>query len=748
MGVVDDLLDSLNPVQRAAAETIDGPVLIVAGAGSGKTRVITHRVAHIIAGGVSPRNCLAITFTNKAAGEMRERIESLVGGASAKDMWIMTFHSACARILRMEADRIGVGKNFTIYDDGDQQRVLNAALKDLNIDSRRWTPRSMSNAISDAKNNCVDASAYKLAASSFPERTVADVYSRYESALRLANAMDFDDLIMRCVELFEKHPETLRRWQSKFKYIVVDEYQDTNHAQYKWVSHLASEHHNLCVVGDEDQSVYAFRGATIRNIQEFERDYPNAQVYKLEQNYRSTQNILDAANHLIKNNSQRKEKKLFTDRGPGSDLIRYQAEDEHDEARYVASEIGRLTSEGLKGSDMAVFYRTNAQSRVMEEVFFRYGIPYRVVGGQKFYDRREIRDAIAYLRAAHNPADQISVGRAVGAPKRGIGDTSLAKLQTWAAVRGVALGDALGRADEVTGLSGRARNGCLDLYRVLELIRKRDADGLPLADVIRTAWEDSGMIDEFRATGTPEDEGRIENLQELAGVAEEFVGRDDAGDARLADFLERTALISEVDVLADASELVTLMTLHNAKGLEFPIVFLTGLEEGVFPHIRSLDDPEQLEEERRLAYVGVTRAQDRLYICNAHGRMLWGSTNYNPVSRFISEIPSELMQTFGNARRPPRDQGWNRAPSNTSSYSQSSFGSGERSAPFVEKPKPRQPDSFVVAVSPGDQVSHEAFGVGHVVEVKGSGSDTEVTVHFDDEGEKRLLLAYANLTRG
>ncbi|HVE91809.1 MAG TPA: UvrD-helicase domain-containing protein [Actinomycetota bacterium] len=724
-----DVVSGLNPVQREAVEALDGPVLIVAGAGSGKTRVITHRVANLLRHGVSPRNVLAITFTNKAAGEMRERIERLVGTGLAREMWVMTFHAACARILRMEAERLGLGKNFTIYDDGDSQRVISACLKELNLDAKRWTPRSMSAVISNAKNACLGPEAFASAAASFPERVAADVYKGYAAALRRANALDFDDLIAEAVRLLEEHPEALARWQNRFRYVVVDEYQDTNHAQYRVLALLSGKHRNLCVVGDEDQSVYKFRGATIRNILEFERDYPDARVFKLEQNYRSTQTILDAANGLIRNNRQRKDKRLFTERGGGAGIVRYRADDEHDEAHFVAGEIGKLAPEGYSGKDVAVFYRTNAQSRVLEEIFFRYGITYRVVGGLKFYERKEIRDAIAYLRAAHNPADSVSVQRAISSPKRGVGDGSMAKLELWSRSHETPLGESLARADEVPGLSGRARNGCAEVARVLRLIRERDAAGAPLSDIVRTAWTESGLLDELQAQQTPEAEGRIENLQELAGVAEEFSNREDAGDARLADFLERTSLIAEVDVLSDANEIVTLMTLHNAKGLEYPIVFLTGMEEGVFPHIRSLDDPDDLEEERRLAYVGITRAQDRLHISHAWSRSLWGGTNYNPVSRFVGEIPEELVEVRGKSES-PRLRGW------------------DSPAPARQAQAPRPgAERFVVAVSPGDAVMHEAFGVGEVLQVSGSGSDTEVTVRFDDEGDKVLLLAYANLSK-
>jgi DNA helicase II / ATP-dependent DNA helicase PcrA len=726
--LTEDLLADLNPVQKQAVLATEGPVLIVAGAGSGKTRVITYRVAHLLRSGVRPRQVLAITFTNKAAGEMRERIRGLVGSAVADDMWIMTFHSSCARILRYEAEHLGFGRNFTIYDEQDAERVISGILKELNIDAKKWSPRSIKHAISQAKNVCVGATELQRVASSYPERLVAQVYGLYEQRLLEANALDFDDLLMRAVLLFETKPDVLAKWQERFKYIVVDEYQDTNHAQYRFASLLAAKYKNLCVVGDEDQSVYAFRGATIRNILEFERDYPDAKVFKLEQNYRSTQTILDAANALISNNTQRKDKRLFTEVGEGTKVIRYQADDEHDEAHFVSGEINRLTrDEGVSGNEIAVFYRTNAQSRVLEEIFLRYGIPYRVVGGLKFYDRREVRDALAYLRAAHNPHDRVSLVRASSSPKRGVGPGTVEKLAAFASSEQIPLADAFARAEEVKGLTGPARSGALDVARVLRLIRERDEAGVPLADVIRTATEDSALIATFEAEDTVESQSRVENLRELSGVGEEFEeGRNrENAPARLGDFLERTSLISEVDVLADAEEVVTLMTLHNAKGLEYPVVFLTGLEEGVFPHIRSIDDPDQLEEERRLAYVGITRAQHRLYLTHAWSRSLWGGTNYNPASRFIGEIPDELIDVLREADA-PRARKW---------------------SDDSRKVKQRSPERMIVQVSPGDRVFHEAFGAGRVVEVRGSGQDTQVRVDFDDEGTKDLMLAYANLSK-
>jgi DNA helicase-2/ATP-dependent DNA helicase PcrA len=672
----------------------------------------------------------------------------------------MTFHSACARILRYEAEHLGApfGRNFTIYDDQDAERVVSAILKDIDLDPRKWPPRQLKQAISQAKNACVDAAELARVAQSYPERMASQVYTAYEQRLRQANALDFDDLLMRMVWLFETRSDILEKWQNRFRYIVIDEYQDTNHAQYRFVTLLAAKYRNLCVVGDEDQSVYAFRGATIRNILEFERDYPDAKVFKLEQNYRSTQTILDAANSLIRNNSQRKEKRLFTDKGQGTKVLRYQADDEHDEAHFVSGEIARLTSGGLggpaerseaaarsaaapryNGRDIAVFYRTNAQSRVLEEIFLRYGIAYRVVGGLKFYERKEVRDAIAYLRAAHNPADRVSVIRAAGSPKRGVGDGTIARVEAFAAEQGMALADAFARADEIRELTGRMKSGCMELARILKLIRDRDTAEEPLPEIVRAAIDDSGLLTSYESDGSVESESRVENLQELISVAEEFVataersGAADGPRATLADFLERTSLISEVDLMAEADEVVTLMTLHNAKGLEFPVVFLTGLEEGVFPHMRSIADPDQLEEERRLAYVGITRAQDILYLTHAWSRSLWGGTNYNTASRFLTEIPDDLVEVLRTAER-PRDRGWR--------WQRQSGGSR-----FAPSTRARSPERNVVRVAPGDRVFHEAFGAGNVVDVSGNGVDTEVTVHFDDEGTKKLMLAYANLTK-
>lgn len=740
---VETILDGLNPAQREAVEATEGPVLVIAGAGSGKTRVITHRVALLIDKKVHPRNILSITFTNKAAAEMRERIETLVGRGVASGMWIMTFHACCARMLRHDPEAAEIGRNFTIYDDSDSVRVVSRALKDLEIDPRRFTPRQVRNVISSAKNACVTARNYSEVASGYLERTVADVYLSYERTLKQNNALDFDDLLMKTVQMLERNIEARQRWQRRFQYVVVDEYQDTNHVQYRMVSLLSEPENNLCVVGDEDQSVYAFRGATIRNILEFERDYPSARVIKLERNYRSTQTVLDAANAVIANNLSRKEKSLFTELGQGDRITRYQAIDEHDEASWVAGEINRLLRETARGVEIAVFYRTNSQSRVLEEAFFKSGIGYRVVGGLRFWERKEIKDALAWLRAAMNPSDRISVLRALGSPKRGVGEGSMAKLEIFAATRALNLVEAAAQADAITSLTGKARNGLMEFSRLINLIQKRNEDlDVRLSDVVRTAFDDSGMIDELKASDLPTDESKIENLLELAGVADEFATRPDSGEGRLEEFLERAALIAETDVLIDPAETVTLMTLHNAKGLEFGYVFVTGMEEGVFPHSRSLDDPQELEEERRLAYVGITRAMRKLYVSHAWSRSLWGGANYNPVSRFISEIPEELMEVTGHEKVKPRDRGFDWGSSSPSG----GFGAGRGFQPR-QKSRNADGDTTVVAVKIGDKVMHEAFGVGEVIEISGAGSDAEITVNFEDEGARRLMAAYANLSK-
>jgi DNA helicase-2/ATP-dependent DNA helicase PcrA len=705
----------------------EGPVLVVAGAGSGKTRVLTYRVAHLIRDlGVSPFGILAITFTNKAADEMKERVARLVGGVS-RGMWVSTFHSACVRILRRDASLLGYKSQFTIYDDIDARRLVEWCVRDLDLDPKRFPPKGIRAAISNAKNELVDFQTFAEREHGLYHEKVADVYRLYQQRLLEASAMDFDDLLMVTVELFGAFPNVLEHYQDRFRYVLVDEYQDTNHAQYRLVQLLAAKHHNLCVVGDSDQSIYAFRGADIRNILEFERDYPDATVIVLERNYRSTQTILDAANAVISNNPGRKSKHLWTDLGEGSPITVYRAEDEHDEAAFIAERLEALDEEGLTRADAAVFYRTHAQSRVIEEVFVRYGVPYQVIGGPKFYDRREVKDVMAYLKAIVNPADTVAMKRIINVPKRGIGDTSIGHVDRMAEAEGITFYEAVQRAGENPRLAGRAANALAEFVAILNLLVAAAADGPRAA--LQAILDDTGYITELEREGTIEALSRVENLRELLSVATEFEERgpsSDLGDEawddmpglrRLEKFLESTALISDVDALA-ASGAVTLMTLHNAKGLEFPVIFLVGLEEGVFPHMRSLGDPAELEEERRLAYVGITRAKRHLFLTHATTRNLFGATNYNSPSRFLDEIPDALVAEA--------------------------------------EPRPRRPDREAIApsatlsgdeVGRGDRIRHKQWGLGTIVQVNGTGDRTEAVVSFDDAGEKRLLLAWAPLEK-
>ncbi len=721
-----ELFAELNPSQRQAVAATDGPVLVVAGAGSGKTRVLTYRVAHLIRDlGVSPFAILAITFTNKAADEMKERVARLVGGVS-RGMWVSTFHSACVRILRRDASVLGYKSQFTIYDDIDSRRLIEWCVRDLDMDPKRFPPKGIRAAISNAKNELVDFETFAERGDGMYHEKVADVYRMYQRRLLEASAMDFDDLLMVTVELFGAYPQVLEHYQDRFRYILVDEYQDTNHAQYRLVQLLAAKHRNLCVVGDSDQSIYAFRGADIRNILEFERDYPDANVIVLDRNYRSTQTILDAANAVISNNPGRKPKHLWTDLGEGAPITVYRAEDEHDEAAFIAERVEDLAEEALTRADAAVFYRTHAQSRVIEEVFVRYGVPYQVIGGPKFYDRREVKDVMAYLRAIVNPADTVAVKRIINVPKRGIGDTSIGHVDRMAEAERITFYEAVQRAGQNPRLAGRAANAMAEFVAVLNLLVGSAADGPRAA--LQAILDDTGYVAELEREGTIEALGRVENLRELLSVAAEFEERGpttDFGDEswdemtglrRLERFLESTALVSDVDAL-QSSGMVTLMTLHNAKGLEFPVIFLVGMEEGVFPHMRSLGDPTELEEERRLAYVGITRAKRRLYLTHATTRNLFGATNYNSPSRFLDEIPDQLVDK-AEPRPRRRDREVATGPVATLS--------GEE-------------------VSRGDRIRHRQWGVGTVVRVTGSGDQAEVVVEFDEAGEKRLLLAWAPL---
>ena len=715
MGLMDpDRLLGLNPVQIEAVEHPGGPVLIVAGAGSGKTRVLTHRVAWLIDQGISPYSILAITFTNKAADEMKRRVVELVG-PPAESMWVSTFHSACVRILRREAKRLGIRSSFSIYDKADSERLIRLCLKELNIDAKRVPPRAIAAAISDAKNKLIGAGLFSDFASNPWERTIGEVYSEYERRLGENSALDFDDLLMRCVEVFDRFPDALSSYQERFQHVLIDEFQDTNHAQARWATLIAGKWRNIFVVGDADQGIYAFRGATIKNLLDFERDWPDARVITLEQNYRSTKTILRAANFVIENNIARKPKELWTDLPTGEPIVRYRAQNEHDEAAWAADEITKLKDHGVSLSDIAVFYRTNAQSRVLEEVFSQREVPYRLVGGVGFYDRKEVKDLLAWLRGAMNPSDGVSVARAAGAPKRGIGDASLARLTEFVRRRDIGLGEAFAYADEAEGVSRRAVGGMLEVTRIFDKIRTAAEDGESVADIVEMTWNLTGYMDELAAERSFESLSRQENLRELAGVAREY---DDGNeDGTLTEFLERIALITDTDETQGQEAGVTFMTLHNAKGLEYSTVFILGMEEGVFPHIRSLTEPDQLEEERRLCYVGITRAKERLYLLHAWSRSLWGGLNYNPASRFLAEIPDDIVRVPGAHDPAPR-----------------TYSRGRRRA--------ADPSQFAV----GQEVEHSRWGRGTILDIARSAAGLEATVNFPAAGgEKRLDLTLAPL---
>jgi DNA helicase-2/ATP-dependent DNA helicase PcrA len=708
----DQYLADLNPAQREAVLATEGPVLVVAGAGSGKTRVLTYRIAHLVAAvGVKPQEILAITFTNKAAGEMRERLESVVGDI-ARTMWVMTFHAACGRILRREAPRLGYRSNFTIYDQADQVRLVKQCLEELDRDPKRFVPRGIHAQISNAKNQLISPEEYKNRVASFYDQTVADVYELYQRRLLASNAADFDDLLMLTVEVLDRFPEARKKWQKAFRYVLVDEYQDTNHAQYRLLQLLAGEHKNLFAVGDPDQSIYAFRGADIRNIMEFERDFGGAKQIALEQNYRSTNAILRAANSVISENRERKPKSLWSELGEGDPVRVIEVEDEHAEARFVAAEIAGLVDEGFSGSEIAIFYRTNAQSRVLEDVLVRQDIPYQVIGGPKFYERAEIKDAIAYLQVIDNPFDAISLTRIANRPRRGIGDASLARLHTYADAHGLSLWEALEHAEEAG--CGGAPLKAIDRFRTLMQSSMAGALELPVPELLERVLQQSGYLESLEAERTIEAQGRIENLMELVGVAREY--QETSEDPALAEFLQQISLFSDQDAIEESRSLVTLMTLHNAKGLEFRVVFLIGMEEGVFPHSRSIEE-QGLEEERRLCYVGLTRAQERLVLTHAAARSLWGARGYNMPSRFLDELPQEEIE---------RDR---LRPSSWSGYG----------APTVTVRRD------VPSLSTGDSVRHSTLGEGVVTAI---GADGIVTVRFADDGvERRLMLEYAPLEK-
>jgi DNA helicase II / ATP-dependent DNA helicase PcrA len=760
----DKLLDDLNPAQRAAVEHAGSPLLIVAGAGSGKTRVLTYRIAHLLAHrGAQPGEILAITFTNKAAGEMKERVAALVG-PRARAMWVSTFHSMCVRILRAEAKTLGLKSTFSIYDQADSQRLMTMVCRDLDLDPKRYPARGMLAQVSNLKNELVDADEWAGKASSGLEKVLAEAYSAYQTRLRQAHALDFDDLIMTTVSLLQAFPAAAEHWRRRFRHVLVDEYQDTNHAQYVLVRELVGRSAaeaagkqggpaggdfppaELVVVGDADQAIYAFRGASIRNILEFERDYPDATTILLEQNYRSTQTILSAANAVISRNPNRKPKNLWSEAGAGHKIVGYVADNEHDEAAWVAGEIDRLSdTEDVQPTDVAVFYRTNAQSRVFEEVFIRVGLPYKVVGGVRFYERREVRDMLAYLRLIANSTDVVSLRRILNTPRRGIGERAEACVEALAARERIPFGEALERADEAPGIAPRSVAAIRDFVALMTELRAVEAgEGNGPAAVLEAVIDKTGYLRELEASDDPQDESRVDNVRELVSVAREYEETRAGGTAAgvtLADFLEQVSLVADADSIPDADGsggVVTLMTLHTAKGLEFPVVFLTGMEDGVFPHLRTLGDPVELEEERRLAYVGITRARRRLFVSRAVTRSAWGQPSFNPASRFLDEVPDELVdweRTASTGRGGPGGSVPAQARVAATGLARGSLrgGTGNRPIPSLDL---------------GDKVTHDAFGLGTVVAVRGEAEKAQAQIDFGaDVGCKWLLLRYAPLEK-
>ncbi|GAA3027616.1 DNA helicase PcrA [Kitasatospora albolonga] len=785
--VVDpaQLLEGMNDPQRDAVVHAGSPLLIVAGAGSGKTRVLTHRIAYLLgARGVQPGEILAITFTNKAAGEMRERVEALVG-PRAKAMWVSTFHSACVRILRRESKLLGFTSSFSIYDSADSQRLMALVCRDLDLDPKQFPPKSFTAKISNLKNELIDEETYADQAANPMEKKLAEAYFLYQRRLREANALDFDDIIMTTVNLLQAFPDVAEHYRRRFRHILVDEYQDTNHAQYMLVRELSGgsvsaapkrtvdgDYVNpaegrlaevppaeLCVVGDADQSIYAFRGATIRNILQFEEDYPNATTILLEQNYRSTQTILTAANAVIERNTNRRKKNLWTAGDDGEKVVGYVADDEHGEAQFIADEIDRLTDAGdARPGDVAIFYRTNAQSRVFEEVFIRVGLPYKVVGGVRFYERREVRDVLAYLRVLSNPEDTVPLRRILNVPKRGIGERAEAMIDALAQRERISFAQALVRVDEAYGMAARSANAVKKFNDLLAGLRQVVESGAGPAAVLEAVLEETGYLAELQASTDPQDETRVENLQELASVALEYEQdpgerpeNDDEGAppvGSLADFLERVALVADSDQIPDEEDgagVITMMTLHTAKGLEFPVVFLTGMEDGIFPHMRALNQVKELEEERRLAYVGLTRARQRLYLTRSVLRSAWGQPSYNPASRFLEEIPETLVEwKRTGASAVPASRGF------SSSGGSGGFGGRKSGGAAASSPKAgwgqsarRVTEKEVVALAVGDRVTHDSFGLGTVVATSGVGDKAQATVDFGGAGRKQLLLRYA-----
>ncbi len=779
-----ELLAGLNEPQQAAVRHAGRPLLVVAGAGSGKTRVLTRRIAWLISERKAhPGSILAITFTNKAAAEMKERVEELVG-KRARIMWVSTFHSACVRILRKECTLLGYKSNFSIYDAQDQKRLMTLVIKDLELDPRRFQPGPVLHWVSNQKNELRDPEDATKDAKNFVDETYAAAYTTYQRRLREANALDFDDLIMSTVHLLQAFPEVRETYRRRFRHVLVDEYQDTNHAQYALIHQLCAdsmeerdaqpagervEPAELMVVGDADQSIYAFRGANIRNILDFEQDFPDATSILLEQNYRSTQTILTTANAVIGHNRGRKEKRLWSDAGDGDRIVGYVADDERDEARFVSEQIDTLTDAGLRAGDVAIFYRTNAQSRVFEEVFIRTGMPYKVVGGVRFYERREVRDALAYLRMLVNPDDQVSLRRILNVPKRGIGDRAVECVNELATRERITFWEALRRAQEAPGLATRSLTNIRGFVALVEELQSMVDAGERADVVLDTVLARSGYLEELEASDDPQDATRVDNLGELVAVAREFSDDPVAGPSAdpadvdagqvapgLADFLERVALVADTDQIPDEPDpdapedqgMVTLMTLHTAKGLEFPTVFLTGLEDGIFPHSRSLGDQVELEEERRLAYVGITRARERLYISRAVVRSAWGAPSHNPASRFLDELPVDLVDW---KRTEAAQTSWNRPDLASGSPAYTGFGhptaAGRRNfssaAARADAAAKAKPARTVPNLDPGDRVIHDSFGMGTVVAVEGQGDKASASIDFGSEGVKRLLLRYA-----
>ena len=735
--ISDQLLSGLNPVQQEAVKTTDGPLLLMAGAGSGKTRVLTHRIAYLMAEKhVAPWNILAITFTNKAAREMKERVESILG-PGADEIWISTFHSMCVRILRRDIDRIGINRNFSILDTADQLSVIKGILKERNIDPKKFDPRSILGSISSAKNELIEPEEFAKTAGGYYDQVTSDVYADYQKKLLKNQSLDFDDLIMTTIKLFERVPEVLEFYQRKFQYIHVDEYQDTNRAQYLLVKQLAARLENICVVGDSDQSIYRWRGADIANILSFEKDYPSANVILLEQNYRSTKRILQAANEVIKNNSNRKPKNLWTGNDEGVKLSYYSGDNEFGEGQFVAGKIYELNSSGRrKLSDIAILYRTNAQSRVIEETLLKAGLNYNIVGGTKFYDRKEIKDILAYLRLVSNPDDDISFTRIVNVPKRGVGATSLEKIASYAAMNGMSLFQAIKQVDFI-GVSAKAANALDGFGAMIENLTNMQ-DYLSITELMEEILDKTEYREMLKAEKSIEAQSRLENIDEFLSVTKNFEQKSE--DKSLVAFLTDLALIADIDQLDQKEEesggkdAVTLMTLHAAKGLEFPVVFLMGMEEGVFPHSRSLMEEAEMEEERRLAYVGITRAEEELYLTNAKMRTLFGRTNMNPESRFIREIPGDLLENLNEKKNPRMQPGRKMQPKR---------GPVSRPVSYANK---TGGDSLSWAV--GDKAGHKKWGTGTVVSVKGEGESTELDIAFPSPvGVKRLLAAFAPIEK-